>query len=355
LKLLFVSTPVGPLGSGAGGGVELTLYNMATEMGRRGHTLETIAPQGSGLDGLQIIPIPGELQVSAQNGGRDAPISFPADSVLGNMWNRARQVQENFDVIVNFAYDWLPFYLTPFFDRPVAHIVSMASLSEAMDDIIIKTHRTAPHLLAFHSATQAQSFNLSAPLQILGNGLDLSLYEFSPAADGTLAWVGRIAPEKALEDGIIAAKKVGLPLKVFGQIANLEYWQSLQERYGPIDYRGFLPTLELQRQLKECSALLMTPRWLEAFGNVCIEALACGVPVIAYGRGGPAEIIEDGKTGFLVQPDSIDGLVAALSRLGEIDRSMCRRSVQSHYSLSALGDRLERWLYEINDLKFERS
>jgi UDP-glucose:tetrahydrobiopterin glucosyltransferase len=43
---------------------------------------------------------------------------------------------------------------------------------------------------------------------------------------------------------------------------------------------------------------LITPRWVEAFGNGAIEALACGVPVVAYRRGGPVEIIEDGKTGL---------------------------------------------------------
>ena len=46
-KLLFMSTPMGPLGSGLGGGVELTLSNIATEMLRRGHKLEIVAPQGS--------------------------------------------------------------------------------------------------------------------------------------------------------------------------------------------------------------------------------------------------------------------------------------------------------------------
>ena len=60
----------------------------------------------------------------------------------------------------------------------------------------------------------------------------------------------------------------------------------------------------------------MTPRWVEAFGNVAIESFACGVPVIAYRRGGPAEIITDGKTGFLVAPDSVDGLVRAIATVG---------------------------------------
>jgi UDP-glucose:tetrahydrobiopterin glucosyltransferase len=93
--------------------------------------------------------------------------------------------------------------------------------------------------------------------------------------------------------------------------------------------------------------MLMTPRWVEAFGNVAIEALACGVPVIAYRRGGPAEIIADGKTGFLVEPDSVDGLVGAIDRLDEIDRSNCRHAAETLFSQAAWGDLVEGWFYRL--------
>ncbi|GBF52616.1 UDP-glucose:tetrahydrobiopterin glucosyltransferase [Microcystis sp. 0824] len=82
----------------------------------------------------------------------------------------------------------------------------------------------------------------------------------------------------------------------------------------------------------------MTPRWVEAFGNGAIEALTCGVPVIAYRRGGLVEIIVDGKTGFLVEPDSIEGLVTAIKNLDRIDRDSCRAVVDQKYSLEALGN-----------------
>ena len=91
----------------------------------------------------------------------------------------------------------------------------------------------------------------------------------------------------------------------------------------------------------------MTPRWVEAFGNGAIEALACGVPVVAYRRGGPVEIIEDGKTGFLVEPDSIEGLVTGIKNLDRIDRSSCRAVVEQKYSLEALGNRVINWFEEI--------
>ena len=80
---------------------------------------------------------------------------------------------------------------------------------------------------------------------------------------------------------------------------------------------------------------------------MAIEALACGVPVISYRRGGPAEIIQDGKTGFLVEPDSVNGLVDAIARLDEIDRYTCRQQAETEYSLRALGDRFEKWFWDI--------
>ena len=66
---------------------------------------------------------------------------------------------------------------------------------------------------------------------------------------------------------------------------------------------------------------------------MAIEAMACGVPVIAYRRGGPAEIVVDGVTGFLVEPDDIAGMTAAVGRIGEIDRAACRRTVEEHWSV----------------------
>ncbi len=92
---------------------------------------------------------------------------------------------------------------------------------------------------------------------------------------------------------------------------------------------------------------MCTPRWVEAFGNVAIEALACGVPVIAYRRGGLVEIVEDGKTGFLVDPDSVQGLVSAIKRVHTISRQSCRHQAETLYSLEAMGGRVEEWFETI--------
>ncbi len=349
LKLLLLSTPVGAIGSGLGGGVELTLTNIARSLISLNHSVTVVAPEGSILEGIPLVSIAGNLQTTAQSQGRDALITLPANPVLGSFWNYARQVQQDYDVLINFAYDWLPFYLTPFFARPIAHLVSMGSLTDAMDHAIAQVAEQFPTTIAVHSLAQAETFSFRDRCFNLKNGFDLSQYQFNPMPKNHLAWVGRIAPEKGLEDAVEAVQQVGIELKIWGVIQDEAYWNHIRSSYpnARIEYCGFLSTQDLQEALGESRALLMTPHWIEAFGNVAIEALACGVPVIAYRRGGPAEIVQDGKTGWLVEPDSISGLVEAISKLEQIDRASCRRHAEREYSLKAMGDRLEIWLDRI--------
>jgi UDP-glucose:tetrahydrobiopterin glucosyltransferase len=350
LNLLLLSTSVAPLGSGLGGGVELTLHNIALALTQRGHRIRIVAPRGSSSGDFPIAQIPGELQPTAQNTRRDAAIALPQNSVLAAMWDHACQVQDDYDILVNFAYDWLPFYLTPFFRRPIAHLVSMGSLTDAMDQVIGQVAEQFPGTVAVHTQAQAETFSFGEKLLRIGNGFDLSLYQFCAQPKRQLGWVGRLAPEKGLEDAIAAAQQTGIPLKIWGVLQDKAYWQGICRTYpdAPITYEGFLPTIQLQQALGNCLALFMTPRWVEAFGNVAIEALACGVPVIAYRRGGPTEIVRHGRTGFLVEPDSVAGLVQAIADVEVLHRLECRQQVEAEYSLGALGERVEQWLRKMN-------
>ena len=349
-KILVMSTPVGPLGSGLGGGVELTLVNLVQILNQRGHRLQVVAPQGSAIaTDVPLVGIDGNLQITAQTQGRATPAMLPSNAVLANMWDYARQVQADYDLILNLAYDWLPLYLTPFFSCPIAHFISMGSLSEAMDEIVARIVKKYPGTVGLYTVSQANTFPNPEQYRCLGSGIDLSLYEFCAEPENQLAWLGRIAPEKGLEDAIAAAQQTSIPLKIMGKLQDRPYWEQLNQKYpqAPIEYLGFLSTQKLQQKLGRCRALLMTPRWVEAFGNVAIEALACGVPVISYGRGGPAEIIQDGETGWLVEPDCVDGLIDAIARIEQLDRHLCRQQAEQLYSLEALGDRFEAWFAEI--------
>ena len=349
LKILFLSTSVGSLGSGQGGGVELTVQNLARELSRRGHDIEVVAPEGSWLENTKVTTIAGNLQVPVQTQSRDVPTCLPYNAVLANMWDYARQVQHKYDLLVNFAFDWLPFYLTPFFETTIAHFISMGSMTTESDRIMEQTIERYPGTFGVYTKSQADTFPFGDRCELLSSAIDLDLYCFNPNPEASLAWLGRIAPEKALEDAVAAVNQTDTPLRIFGKIQDEAYWSQICSNFpdAPIEYCGFLETQKLQQELGKCRALLMTPRWIEAFGNVAIEALACGVPIIAYNRGGPSEIVRQGKTGFLVESDSITGLIEAIGKIDRIDRHACRQQAEDEYSLSVLGDRFEHWFEKL--------
>jgi UDP-glucose:tetrahydrobiopterin glucosyltransferase len=166
---------------------------------------------------------------------------------------------------------------------------------------------------------------------------------------GPLGWVGRVAPEKGLEDAVYVANKIGEKLNVWGVIEDETYASNIEKLFpkGTINWMGFLATNELQKELGKCRTLLNTPKWNEAYGNVVVEALACGVPVIAYKRGGPSEIIQHGQTGYLVDPDNKEALVSYVEIISKIKRKNCREWVEKNASTDIFANKVVNWLNKV--------
>jgi len=354
MKLLVVATALGPLGSGRGGGVDLTLAGVVAGLLQRGHQLTVLAAEGSVLAAdcaaAELWCCSGEPQPSVQHQGHEALITMPADGLLARFWRRvlAEAPAAGFDAVLNLGYDWLPFWLTPTAALPIFHLVSMGSVTAAMDAVIADLAAWDQRRLAFHTASQAADFALPKPPLLVGNGFDLDAYRFSAQAEPLLGWVGRVAPEKGLEDAAAAAARCGLPLAVWGLVEDPVYAAAVEASVpaGTLQWRGFLPTAQLQAELGRCRALLNTPKWNEAYGNVVVEALACGVPVLAYRRGGPAELVQPGLTGWLVDPDDMAALAEAVGRVSLIDRAACRRWVEQNATREVLAQRIEAWLLQ---------
>jgi glycosyltransferase involved in cell wall biosynthesis len=89
----------------------------------------------------------------------------------------------------------------------------------------------------------------------------------------------------------------------------------------------------------------------EAFGQVLVEGMACGLPAIAVAAGGPGELVVDGRTGWLVPPEDEAALAAALVAAVNDTHTRQRRGgiaaaeMQARYGWPALGAQLAR-LYE---------
>jgi glycosyltransferase involved in cell wall biosynthesis len=101
-----------------------------------------------------------------------------------------------------------------------------------------------------------------------------------------------------------------------------------------VQFIGEIDEQEKAAFLGRATALLFPIDWPEPFGLVMIEALACGVPVVAFRRGSVAEVIDDGETGFIV--DSVEDAIAATRRVHELDRRMCREVFEQRFNATRM-------------------
>ena len=353
MNIVLISTPIGFLGSGKGGGVELTLNSLVTGLLSKGHTVDVVAPKNSKLlddsKKAQIHFVEGEEQKSWQHQDYSSSVSIPDNSLLTGMIEKAITIGKKSDIILNFSYDWLPIWMTLNINIPIAHIISMGSESFVISNLISKVYSKFPNNFAFHSKIQASDYPFIENPIVIGNGFNLGNYIFQDCKNGPLGWVGRVAPEKGLEDAAYVANALGEKLNVWGIVQDESYALKIEKLFSPgiLEWKGFLETNKLQKELGTCRALLNTPKWNEAYGNVVVEALACGVPVVSYKRGGPSEIIEHGKTGYLVQPDNKESLLSYLKIINKIDRKKCREWVEKNASSNIFACKVESWLNRV--------
>ena len=177
------------------------------------------------------------------------------------------------------------------------------------------------------------------------NAIDLSSFPFREAKERDVLWLGRFSPDKGAHVAIEAARRAGRRIILAGKLnetAEQEYFDSeVRPLLGSdAEYVGEADA-ELKRELYAKSSCLVFPiSWDEPFGMVMVEAMACGTPVVATRRGSVPEVIDDGRTGIIV--DDFDDLPAAIARADALDPHECRARVAAHFDLPVMGAGYER-------------
>ena len=238
--------------------------------------------------------------------------------------------------LIHSHYDFMALAYSRLVKTPVLTTIHGFSSPQIMP--VYEKYRDG-YFVSISDSDRAHGLNYLATVY---NGIDLSLYPFQKRGGDQLVFLGRIHPDKGVHLAIEVAQRSALPLLIAGIIQDQNYFREQVEphlnttiRYiGPVDVAG------KNALFAEALALLHMNTIPERFGLVLAEANAAGVPVIAMDLGSCREVIEEGRTGFLV--NNVDEAVRALQHLGEIDRNTCRQRVQERFSMETMVMAYER-------------
>lgn len=309
------------------GGTERVVSYLTEELVRQGHDV-TLFASGDSVTSARLIP--GRMR--AYRSREHSTDAMPYEVLmLEQVYRRA----EEFD-IVHFHIDYLHF--------PLARRGTFASVTTPHGRLDIPA--LAPLYREFNelpvvSISDAQRVPLPSAnwVATVYHALPPDMYAFEPKPGSYLAFLGRLSPEKRVDLAIKIAERVGMPIKIAAKVdpADEEYFEQVAKpamHHPLVEFVGEISDAEKQEFLAGAYALLFTIDWPEPFGLVMIEAMACGTPVVAYRRGSVPEVMEDGKTGFIV--DDLDSAVAAVERIGQVPRCNCREVFERRFVVSRM-------------------
>jgi glycosyltransferase involved in cell wall biosynthesis len=249
---------------------------------------------------------------------------------IGHLMEKADQ----FDIIHN-HFDFLPLTYSRLIRTPVLTTIHGFSSEKIIP--VYKKYNATSFYVSISNADRHPDLDY---LDTVYHGIDSNRFTFRQKKGDYLLSYGRIHPEKGTHAAIEIARKCGLPLVIAGLIQNQNYYRrdiAPHLNKDQISYVGNVSQREGNELLGQAKALLHPIYFDEPFGLSVAESMMCGTPVIAFNRGSMPELIEDGKTGFLV--NNIAGAAEAVARLDEIDPFYCRAHAKEKFCIQGMAER----------------
>lgn len=234
---------------------------------------------------------------------------------------------DEFDLIHN-HFDFLPLSYTAMTTTPMVTTIHGFSSSAILP--VYRKYNGRTYYVAISNADKNPELDYVATVY---HGIDLTRFTFREEPGEYLVFFGRIHPDKGPGEAIEIARRAGMKLVMAGVIQDQGCFQ---KEVAPhldgqnVRYLGSVGPQERDRLLGGAYALVHPIRFQEPFGLSVVEAMACGTPVVAYRKGSMPEVVEHGRSGFLVS--NLEEAVDALRLIPQIERIQCRRWVEQRFS-----------------------
>jgi glycosyltransferase involved in cell wall biosynthesis len=324
MRILLTADPeiaVPPVGYG---GIERIVDALVREYARLGHEVALVARQGSTSPAGRFYPWPGGSSRGKGN-------------LVRNM-NALRHAVRDFCPDVLHSFSRLA-YMLPLLPTKLPKVMSYQRHTGGRQ--VSWGAKLAGGSLLFTGCSEficRQGRPSGGQWEAIHNFVEPQKFTFVPEVppDAPLVFLSRLDRIKGADTAIAIARRSGRRLILAGNHAQsgheFEYWkreiEPLLGRDGVV-WVGEVGDKAKNELLGQAAALLVPIRWDEPFGIVFAEALACGTPVISVPRGALPEIVEQGKTGFLV--DTEEEGAAAVARLTSLSRADCRRAAEEKF------------------------
>lgn len=320
MRILNVAFPFAPVRPDAVGGAEQILQTLDRALVEAGHVSHVLACEGSQIAGrLHAVACPaGEID-------DDARVRAHAQ------YRRliARIVEhERIDVVHLHGVDFI--HYAP--ERAACLATLHLPVSWYDPSIWSLPATIRMHCVSHHQHASADATRLLAPIT---NGV-ATLARANVQRRDAFVMLARICPEKGVHLAIDAARRADAALLIAGHVypyrAHVDYFR--QQVAPRLDARrrviGPVRGVAKARLLSMARALLAPSTAPETSSLVAMEAMSAGAPVIAFRAGALPEIVEHGRTGFVV--DDVEAMAHAMLRAREIDPEACRQTARMRFS-----------------------
>ena len=328
LTILSVAYPLTPVGPNTVGGSEQILTLMDAAIERAGHRSIVVAAEGSTTVG-KLQPTPrwdGDLN----------------DEVRG--WAQTQHriairqaLQENtVDLVHMHSLDWHEYLPAP--GTPL--LATLHLPPHWYPESVMRMQRERTYLNCVSQSQRAVTSTAHLPVFVVENGVPVEhLATHVRKRDYVLA-LGRICPEKGFHLAIDAARRAEVSMILAGEVyryeTHVKYYE--QEIVPRLDqrrrFRGPVGFERKRRLLAGARCLLVPSLVPETSSLVAMESLACGTPVIAYANGALPEVVEHGKTGFIVHNER--EMADAMQQAAALDPEVCREAARTRFSVDRM-------------------